>query len=542
MVVLDEKLVTWVGDFYSYICLLSLPQLSEAVHENMYWSWLEYGKPWMELAENLQQQSLVHEGVAKGLEGSFSSGAGKAVVGRIRDYAHWCETSRDAARITGNRIKRMSDAFEEMRKEVPAPDEIRHNRQQWEKLRKDGNSYANNGIGVAALEQEYNFWMHNSAIAMQQYRATVAKVVELPDFAEPPAPLVAQEVVGGFKYLGLNHSYGLPEGASMFSIDLGDPLVGEGESSWSQRVLDTLNSPFMWAFHRPLIGDGLNGVKPGDNGGAGGILWGNGGDGAGAGDGFDDIGGKGGSAGLWGNGGKGGAGGLYGLVAGDGGSGGLLFGHGGAGGDGFTAGNGGRAFLFGNGGSGGSGYQGGHAGGSGLLIGTGGNGGGLDQPGANGGFLFGDGGDGAERGAGGHAWLCGNGGNGMHAGSSGFFIGDGGDSTGLNNPGANGGVLFGNGGKGDGDGGRAWLFGHGGDSGPGNTNGGDGGFFYGNGGDALGSGNGGNAVLFGKGGSGRANGRDGLLSRADGVPPLSMDDFEIIHQDVFGDDSVFPGE
>ncbi|CCK55040.1 Conserved protein of unknown function, PE-PGRS family protein PE_PGRS19 (part1) [Mycobacterium canettii CIPT 140070008] len=74
-----------------------------------------------------------------------------------------------------------------------------------------------------------------------------------------------------------------------------------------QQVLGLINAPTQALLGRPLIGNGADGTAANPNGGAGGLLYGNGGNGfsqttAGGG------GGTGGSAGLIGNGGNGGAG------------------------------------------------------------------------------------------------------------------------------------------------------------------------------------------------------------------------------------------
>ncbi|MDP7724540.1 PecA family PE domain-processing aspartic protease [Mycobacterium sp. TY814] len=145
-------------------------------------------------------------------------------------------------------------------------------------------------------------------------------------------------------------------------------------------VFGIINAPTQLLLGRPLIGDGAAGTAASPNGGAGGLLWGNGGNGysqtvAGAG-------GAGGSAGFFGNGGAGGTG-ANGGAGGAGGNGGWLFGNGGWGGTGGangagaggTGGAGGVAYLLGTGGNGG-------AGGLGTLAtyplgygGTGGHGG-----------------------------------------------------------------------------------------------------------------------------------------------------------------------
>ncbi len=126
-------------------------------------------------------------------------------------------------------------------------------------------------------------------------------------------------------------------------------------------VFGVINLPTQLLLGRPLIGDGAAGTAASPNGGAGGLLWGNGGNGysqtlAGV------AGGAGGSAGFVGNGGAGGTGGT-GAAGGAGGNGGWLFGNGGWGGwgganpagAGGTGGAGGVAYLLGTGGNGGAG-------------------------------------------------------------------------------------------------------------------------------------------------------------------------------------------
>ncbi|ORW03583.1 PecA family PE domain-processing aspartic protease [Mycobacterium lacus] len=171
-----------------------------------------------------------------------------------------------------------------------------------------------------------------------------------------------------------------------------------------QDVLGVVNAPTQLLLGRPLIGDGANGTAASPNGGAGGLLYGNGGNGysqtaSGVG------GGAGGAAGLIGNGGAGGAGGPN-APGGAGGNGGWLYGAGGPGGPGGAGptgaptkaaasgglgGAGGWAGLLGPGGMGGAG---GDAGQTAALEdgfvgggGTGGHGGWLWGPaGANGHF------------------------------------------------------------------------------------------------------------------------------------------------------------
>lgn len=127
-----------------------------------------------------------------------------------------------------------------------------------------------------------------------------------------------------------------------------------------QNVLGAVNAPTEALLGRPLIGNGADGTAASPNGGAGGLLYGNGGNG------YSQTnpgvtGGFGGPAGLIGNGGAGGAGGM-GATGGNGGTGGWLWGNGGVGGEGgwsfATGGNGGlggAAGLIGSGGTGGAG-------------------------------------------------------------------------------------------------------------------------------------------------------------------------------------------
>jgi hypothetical protein len=164
-----------------------------------------------------------------------------------------------------------------------------------------------------------------------------------------------------------------------------------------QPALDVINLPTELLLGRPLLGTGTPGTAANPNGGAGGILWGNGGDGyspAATGVG----GGAGGAAGLIGNGGSGGNGGPN-APGGPGGRGGWLLGAGGFGGNGGAGllnstqtgangglgGPGGFASLLGLGGPGGTGGAAGtwNAGASNGFAGGGGVGG-------NGGWLLGD--------------------------------------------------------------------------------------------------------------------------------------------------------
>lgn len=125
-------------------------------------------------------------------------------------------------------------------------------------------------------------------------------------------------------------------------------------------VFDVINGPTQLLLGRPLIGDGAPGTAASPNGGAGGLLYGNGGNGYSQT--LTGAGGAGGSAGLIGNGGSGGSG-ANGAAGGAGGNGGWLFGNGGWGGwgganpagAGGNGGAGGVAYLLGSGGNGGAG-------------------------------------------------------------------------------------------------------------------------------------------------------------------------------------------
>jgi hypothetical protein len=146
-------------------------------------------------------------------------------------------------------------------------------------------------------------------------------------------------------------AYGLTEAANA------SPL-----QTLERDLLGVVNAPTEALLGRALIGNGTNGTATNPNGGAGGLLYGNGGTG------FSETasgvaGGTGGAAGLIGNGGVGGAGGT-GAAGGAGGNGGWLSGNAGTGGLGGAVaangiggigGAGGSAGLFGNGGTGGVG-------------------------------------------------------------------------------------------------------------------------------------------------------------------------------------------
>ncbi|POX87422.1 PE family protein, partial [Mycobacterium kansasii] len=103
-----------------------------------------------------------------------------------------------------------------------------------------------------------------------------------------------------------------------------------------QDLLGVINAPTNALLGRPLIGDGATGTATNPNGGAGGLLFGNGGDGYSQPASSTAPGGAGGAAGLIGNGGRGGTGGA-GAAGGAGGQGGFWLGNGGAGGAGGPA-------------------------------------------------------------------------------------------------------------------------------------------------------------------------------------------------------------
>ena len=150
--------------------------------------------------------------------------------------------------------------------------------------------------------------------------------------------------------------------------------IGESwiNSALGQTLDPIINAPTHLLFGRDLIGNGATGTAASPTGGAGGLLFGDGGSGYTQTTGTLAVGGRGGNAGLIGNGGTGG-GGFAGGAGGVGGVGGWLMGNGGlggaggafAGGTGGAGGAGGQALLFGDGGHGG-------AGGSGLTAGAGG--------------------------------------------------------------------------------------------------------------------------------------------------------------------------
>jgi PE family len=223
------------------------------------------------------------------------------------------------------------------------------------------------------------------------------------------------------------------------------------------QVLAVVNPPTEALLGRPMVGNGFDGTTNaqgvGQPGGAGGILFGNGGHG-GASTATGVPGGAGGPAGLIGTGGTGGMGG-FGASGGVGGTAGLVWGSGGTGGLGGptgVGGAGGGAWFFGNGGMGGqggtfttnsAGGQGGAGGTAGLLWGGGGSGG-IGGPYATGGpggnaLLFGHGGAGGMGGAFSNGGVGGNGGLLLGDGGTG---GTGGVISGIGGPGGAGGILL----------------------------------------------------------------------------------------------------
>jgi endoglycosylceramidase len=161
------------------------------------------------------------------------------------------------------------------------------------------------------------------------------------------------------------------------------PLETAAQAWINSPTGDQIDSFLNTTFGEFLIGNGAPGTEQDPTGGAGGLLFGDGGAGwnsteAGV------AGGNGGAAGIFGDGGDGGDGGAD-AAGGEGGAGGSFMGIGGDGGDGGAGGAGGdggagEGALFGLGGDGGNGGDGATADGLPALGGAGGNGG----------MLFGD--------------------------------------------------------------------------------------------------------------------------------------------------------
>ena len=228
---------------------------------------------------------------------------------------------------------------------------------------------------AAAYQQQFVSNLHAAAVSYAATEASVAWGLESTLFGGggAAAPLAALDsfVAAGFQTV----VYGPVHTAGQAWIN--SPLG---------RTLDPIvNAPTDALVGRDLIGNGVAGTAGSPTGGAGGLLFGDGGSGYSQTSGTGAVGGRGGNAGLIGNGGIGGAG-FGGGAGGTGGVGGVLMGnggHGGAGGAvavgiGGAGGAGGQALLFGDGGRGGAGGSGptagagGATGYGGLFIGTGG--------------------------------------------------------------------------------------------------------------------------------------------------------------------------
>jgi endoglycosylceramidase len=181
----------------------------------------------------------------------------------------------------------------------------------------------------------------------------------------------------------------------LFQQYVSSPLENAEQAWITSPTGEQFDSSLNTAFGRDIIGNGAPGTEADPNGGAGGLLFGDGGAGwnsteAGV------AGGNGGDAGLFGDGGDGGQGG-EGAAGGDGGTGGTVIGNGGNGGDGGdgstllaggAGGDGGNAVSplgdGGNGGNGGDSQAGADASILPALGGAGGNGGLLGNHGLNG--------------------------------------------------------------------------------------------------------------------------------------------------------------
>ena len=111
----------------------------------------------------------------------------------------------------------------------------------------------------------------------------------------------------------------LTSGANAYS--LAEAANASPLQTVEQDILGVINTPTQLLLGRPLIGDGTNGTAASPNGGAGGLLYGSGGNGYSAAAGSGLAGGSGGSAGLIGNGGSGGAGASATVAGGSGGRG-----------------------------------------------------------------------------------------------------------------------------------------------------------------------------------------------------------------------------
>ena len=227
---------------------------------------------------------------------------------------------------------------------------------------------------AATYYEQFVSTLHAAAVSYADTEATIASAMEntLLGGGATAAPLAA---AGSFVAAG-------------FQTVVYGPVRTIGEtwinSPFGQTLDPIINAPTDLLFGRDLIGNGVAGTAASPTGGAGGFLFGDGGNGYTPTGGTGAVGGgNGGSAGLIGNGGAGGAG-FAGGAGGTGGVGGLVMGNGGmggaggavtiAGGIGGAGGAGGQALLFGNGGFGGAGGAGGAGGsaGAGGAVGFGG--------------------------------------------------------------------------------------------------------------------------------------------------------------------------
>lgn len=143
---------------------------------------------------------------------------------------------------------------------------------------------------------------------------------------------ISQAITAVFGRHGLSFQ-AVSEQATAFQHQFAQALSSGGNAyglaeaaNVQQTLLDAINAPTQVLLGRPLIGDGANGTAASPNGGAGGLLYGNGGNGYSQAAGSGAAGGNGGAAGLIGNGG----GGTGGKATGNGGTG----AHGGQGLDG----------------------------------------------------------------------------------------------------------------------------------------------------------------------------------------------------------------
>ena len=219
----------------------------------------------------------------------------------------------------------------------------------------------------AAAAQAATYYQHfvgNLHAAAVSYAATETSIAwglesTLLGGGAAAAPLAALSsfVAAGFQTVvyGPVHTIGESWINSAFGLTL-DPII---------------NAPTHGLFGRDLIGNGAAGMAGSPTGGAGGLLFGDGGAGYTPTGGTGAVGGVGGV--LMGNGGTGGSGGATIIAGGSGGAGGI----------------GGQALLFGNGGVGGAGGAGGVGGTAGvggatgfggLFVGAGGTGGAVTNP------------------------------------------------------------------------------------------------------------------------------------------------------------------